>query len=736
MADTRRLLGFPGWKGPVYNPDELGRQKGGLRVYDQMRHDDQVKACLSYRLATILGPGWTLDPASEDPSDQEFADLVKADLLGLPGTFEDVMAQLLTAFAYGYALGEALYALTPDVHLTAVKLRAPHHIVFDQDGFGHVTGVRQLVGGTQGQPWPIEKFVHFVHQPEFDNPYGTSDLRAAYDGWFAKQFVFQCWMTWTERYADPPAMAKGPSGNAQQRDALLKILDRLQARTSFYLPQDWTAELLESHRQPREVFEATVDRCDLRIAKALLNPEKLGLVGGSVKGGSYALAQTQYNVAILLRNQDAARLEACVQEQIVNRLAAYKDAQREVPRFRLNPLAEENVELAIQAYDKLVTDGTLLPTARDEVRWREVLKLPALGDDEVQQREELLAKKREMALNPGIPTDPNAPPPNGNGGSTPPTPGQSKPGQPKDANATAQMAEGAPWRPLTPVEQRANMAEKATTLDEASNALKAVVAQHTLGLIHGLRDTITRKGLTQPDADPSDVAALTMPTGKLAGFRKAVTTELQTAYERGAENARGELARAKPTQQLATQPLGLVGTKATRYFKAKALQVTGVLSDDILAKAKQVLLNAVKGDKPARTVELELDDALGDFLPETDAAGNVVNVPARLENIARTNTADAVNEARFAVFTDPDPPDGFVSALVYSPILDERTRAAHAAWDGVAKPVEWWQGPPDRRPPNGFQCRCTLVPSVGDETDITPDDELPNTPNFPDPGFK
>ena len=37
-----------------YNPDELAKRRGGLKIYDKMRTDDQVKACLMLKKQAIL----------------------------------------------------------------------------------------------------------------------------------------------------------------------------------------------------------------------------------------------------------------------------------------------------------------------------------------------------------------------------------------------------------------------------------------------------------------------------------------------------------------------------------------------------------------------------------------------------------------------------------------------------------------------------------------------------------
>src|SRR5687768_8636730 len=88
IADTRSGLRFGNQL--RYNPDDLVGRKG-LRIYDEMRRDEQVKACLNLKIAAVVGPGWHIEPTEETDEAQALAEEVKADIASLPGTFEECL---------------------------------------------------------------------------------------------------------------------------------------------------------------------------------------------------------------------------------------------------------------------------------------------------------------------------------------------------------------------------------------------------------------------------------------------------------------------------------------------------------------------------------------------------------------------------------------------------------------------------------------------------------------------
>lgn len=719
IADTRR------WtttqyvsRLPPYNPDDLTRSKG-VKIYDQMRKDPQVKACLWLTKAAITGPGWKLEPVGDTEQEKTLAETLTTDLQTLsPFGFDDALSELLTAMAYGFAVNEKVYGIVDGrIRLTGLKGKAPHDIEFDADPFGNLRAIQQRQ--SQIVDLDPEKFVWFAMEPEFGNFYGNSMLRPAYWPWHAKTCVRQFWAIYAEKFAIPAVVGIAP---ATERDEgklskVRDILSKLQASTAFTVTGEWKIQLLEASKDP-QVFQAILDWCNLEISRSILLPDKSGYAGAEIKGGSYSLAKTQFDLYTFVLTEHRTRLQRAIQQQLIDEMAEIEAPGIDPPRFAFLPLTDDDVEAIGKIWIDAVTNGAVMAELEDENHFRRSIKFP------------------ERTVKAGMPDVPPATDTHLN----PPEMQQPANAQGKPAPAKVEASEGKGfWRALTLSERRADMAEKRAMLDASTDALGKDLAAAVGDLIADLR----KKAKRMPKASAS-VRNLTPSATSLRAVRVAVDAALRGAYDQATKHAVGEVRRIKKTMTEAeTERLemasrgGLVGSRAQAFFRDKAIYVTGLIEGNILKRAQQVLFNALKNDKTPGQVMFELDDALGEWLPQTDARGRVVNVPARIENIARTNIAEAVNEGRWATFTDPDL-ESFINAVRYSAVLDDRTRENHAAWDGVTLPMDHpaWFGPPDNRPPNGFQCRCVLVPIGGADADeMTADEDIPSDPAA-DEGFK
>jgi phage gp29-like protein len=394
MADPRRL--FPGgWITP-YNPSWLVSRKG-LRIFDEMRRDDQVKAALAFKKHTILASGWTITSPEGKPKDWEVTGFVRHVLGNLDhgeveGTFEHDLLEILSALDYGFSCTEKVWAPIEDgefagqVGLRALKTRTPHDIGFDQDEFGNLRpdGVVQAQNiHVKDGRMPADKFVIYVHEARFGNLYGVSDLEAAYRPWWLKENAYKWLAMLLERLGIPPVFGLyNPARyTATQIDDLKQVIQNLQAATFGIIPRPdekaldfWAPELAN---QATSVFVPSLDMLNKDISRAILMPGLLGMTP-DLATGSYARAQVQFDVFMeVVEYQRRTLRQTAVQNQIVRPLVDLNYGSLDgYPVFEFLPISDEVRLDILGRWTELVSGRVVTPQEEDETHIRRMMHFP------------------------------------------------------------------------------------------------------------------------------------------------------------------------------------------------------------------------------------------------------------------------------------------------------------------------------------------------------------------------
>lgn len=148
----------------------------------------------------------------------------------------------------------------------------------------------------------------------------------------------------------------------------------------------------------------------------------------------------------------------------------------------------------------------------------------------------------------------------------------------------------------------------------------------------------------------------------------------------------------------------------------RAFVVAKMVDVDLATTVQRSIIDAMQEGKGYKAWAKDIDKVLAksgwyDGQINVDSQGNAKKVATggqhRLETIYRTNVAAAYEAGRQQViFNDrDDDPFGY---LMYSAIMDNRTRPTHKALHGkvMAKSDPAWSS---ISPPNGYNCRCTIV---------------------------
>lgn len=734
---------------PRYNPDSLV-QRHGLRIYAKMMLDEQVKAAVTFKRDAVTSRDWVLDwPADTTLNDTEKTKrtaMLTRMLNSMKGAFVDKLNAILSGLVYGYSLTEKTYGLfefegRPQSGIVALLPKDCSTFWFYTDDYGQLVDFRQRVSGKE-QSLNLGKFVHYVHAPEEDEWYGSSELRAAYRSYYAKDLMIKYWLIWGERMAGGFVKAtRTPEcqvlPNTPAWDKLQTALGQIKTVGSILLPVGVDLEVLMPGSG--DGFEKAIQYHDLAIAKSMLVPNLLGV---SVTGqtGAYAQSQTQLEAFFWTLNATSRRLSSAVTEQLLKDAGDSLFPDGQVPEFCFKPASMEHVKWIVQGWKELVAAKAVTTTPEDEERLRQILEMPAKTPEEIQQaKDEAHAKAIEIAQK-GAPTTVGAP------GAPQATPVAAVPVA-KDAVYTRR---GGKKVALTRALDRVNFAVIATR--EESIAQRTVPAAADV-IARGVKKAVTAVDVSNyTDADVARIADVALDGPTIGKLRSVFVDALRTSWDIGGAMARNEVERARGAVLTArTVRLDALRDRAAEFLAANGFRMAGNASDATKAIIQQELLSGVKYGGSTAQVRANIWDRLVSKgiltkgavqAVETDTAVHAVldalwvnteeGAAAYLNTLVRTNTFEALNEARYEEFTDPALGD-FVVALRYSAILDDRTTEICTELnDDVWVPDSpMWD---TYRPPNHYNCRSLLVPITA--VDGWDGQESPEPSTQPQEGFK
>ena len=364
------------------NPDILV-QKKGIEVFDYMLNDDQIAATAQLKKVARLATDMRIHPGGKSNKDKRIAEFVRYALFEhMEITLRSLIYNMMTAMDYGYSISEKVLEYIPRgkwegfVTYKNISPKSPSGFLFDRDEFGNLkkNGVVQntmkgrfnwatLKSKMDGMPhYPKQKFVIYSHNSRFRNPYGTSDLRAAYRPWISKDIMIKYWNMYLEKYGAPIPMCEIPAGVDPKLSSKMKdVLASLQMRAAFTYPEGFKPGYMESVRTGAPGFEKSVGLHNGSMSRASLVPGLMGFDGGFGTGGSYGLGKTQYDVFIMLMEYLGLTIEEeMFHKQIIKPLVDlnFKNVEN-YPRFKFATIKRETRRDRAQLLRTMIESGLL-----------------------------------------------------------------------------------------------------------------------------------------------------------------------------------------------------------------------------------------------------------------------------------------------------------------------------------------------------------------------------------------
>jgi len=371
-----------------------------IQVYTRMRRSDATVQALELAITLpIRATDWDVQPASDDPTAQEAADLVYDNLFGgMTHTFDDFLRDALLALFYGFTVFEKVFE-ERDNYIVWRKF-APRHpqtierFLFDETG--GLAGVRQVGFDLQGKfrqiDIPIDKLLIFIWRREMGNPYGVSVLRAAYKHWFLKDIAYKLQAIALERWAVGIPVGKVPAGTSEQdKQTFLQMLEAMRGheRAAMVLPEDYQIEIIgaEAGQRANQAFVEAIQHHDTMIVKSVL-AQFLNLGTGDV--GSWALSRDHSQLFLMGLNAVAQWFADHINRYAIPQLCRLNFGEdfTDFPELTFTDLRLVlQREVLAEAIGKLIQVGILTPDRSLQDWIRDVFDLPPLPEAEPEEVE-------------------------------------------------------------------------------------------------------------------------------------------------------------------------------------------------------------------------------------------------------------------------------------------------------------------------------------------------------------
>lgn len=653
-----------------FNSDDLYQKDGDYSTYEEMLNDDQVSVALNIKKDLVLGGGWQI--CVDDESQSEIKeDMEKILGEGMEVSLDEQIREILSAYEFGFSVSEKIFKTMPDgkIGLRQIKTRHPATWLLHQDDRGNVTKYEQR-GITTSFFVPPSSLIHYVNNRRFSNPYGTSDLRAAYSAYFIKKQMVRFLAIFLEKAASPIPIAKYDSGVPNETVVdIFNTIKRFQTKTAMVIPKEFEIDFLES-KSNGEAYHKAINLMNMFISRSMFIPDLVGFGGSETSGGSYSLGEHQINLFFNHINQRRVLIERIINRHVIRPLVTvnYGDMD-DMPRFEFMPVDDkEAVELA-KTWLEAAKGKTFKVTDEEINHFRRLVRFPESEESSV------------------IETPTQTPPP---------MPGDKKE-QPKDTEEMEvdDSNEKKDNFAMTP-EKRINTKLLKSKLETAELSIKDEVTPIFMDIVQDYFTKIKQKKIIENE----DLEGLRkLKIKKSNKIKNALLRHMRELFKDSGKIAKNEIrADFSVAESFDEDFLKFLDQENINYINDWEYR----FSKDVRIAVTQ----AIKDGMPISSVIRELDKGIVRYTDDS------------IERYARTKFTEVMNKGRLAVF-DRSPS---VQGYQYSAILDARTTSICEGLHGKvfrkgAEPIA----------PMHFGCRSLLIPiTIVDE--LNPDTKVGETP--------
>jgi SPP1 gp7 family putative phage head morphogenesis protein len=686
-----------------YNPDDLYQKSGDYSIYEDMLKDDQVSVCMHIKKDLVIGSGWDIITSVDD--EQHAA--IKKDLEQALGedpdsmsSIDDMLEELLSSYEFGFSLSEKLFKNRPDGSLTlnTLKTRHPSTWLIHTDKHGNVEKYEQR-GRSSNLDINPKSLIHYINNPKFQNPYGTSDLRAAYNAWFIKRQIVRYYGIFLEKAASPTPVAKYDTSAPQEAiTAIYDAIKKFQSKTALVIPKAIEIEFLET-KSEGQVYTRGINIFNMFIGRSLLIPDLLGFQGEETSGGSYSLGKHQMEVLFKHIQRRRTTLERLVNKHLICPIVVYNHGFVEnYPKFRLRPISDEVLIELAKLWLEAMKGHIYEPNEEEINHFRKLAKFP---EGSVKVPEPVLPTEPDPSIQTDkeegdIPTHDEDPIEEekeeqpkedaGTGGKqepdeTDPSTGQEsrEPGNSPKETELKKEYKKAYAHPGGEYYKKVDFKAIENHMESFKDAVLTESTPLVKRIFEDLFDQIEQKKIVK-DQKPERIDSIKIKY--LKDLKLILKRNLREAFVASKKMAQKELMKGVFRTPLPDD-------KFLDVLEAETFQFVGDWAYNVTKKSRVAMMEAIRDGKPL--------SSLIDLLDDQGIAESLVS----LERFSRTKFTDVTNRGRLAFFNE----SGVVAAYQYSAILDDRTSPI---CDGLHGKI--FKAGTEPVPPMHFNCRSVLIP--------------------------
>lgn len=650
-----------------YNPDPLVQQDHTYRIYEDMLQDDQVSVAITLKKDLVIGSGWYLDVLDEQQGE------LKNDLENLISDeserpFSEILNDIIQAYEFGFSVSEKIFKITKNGQLALkdIKPRHPSTWLLHTDDQGNVTRYEQRAKNKSIDVNP-NSIIHYINNDKFQNPYGRSDLFAAYQAYVTKRHVSRYYGIYLENAAGPKPVAKYDRRASEGVVSdIFNAIKSFQTKTAMAIPKEFDIEFLEA-KTNGEAYIKGLNLFNMYIGRALFIPDLVGFQGSETGGGSFSLGQEQIGLFYKHIYRRRQILERIIDQHVIRPLVIYNyGIQDDYPKFKFMPLSELDALKQAEMWIRGVQGAGYSPTLDEVNHFRNLIKFPQ--SEELELKAVAIAGQMNEKFNDEKEDDKNE---------------EKEAGQKDEERKEFKL--GLSTLPGN-YKKRVDFKMADNMLKNTQYKILEELEPITRDAFEDLYNQILKSSAVK-QRDNEKAEQIGIRSKYLKQMQNVFKKHFRSLYKDSQIMAKAEVKRSDNAKKNQHIP----AAEFLEFLERETFQYVGDWEYTISKNARTELNNAIKDGRPLSSVV--------DLLESDDYLSNLSEVS--LERYSRTKSTEVFNRGRMEYFNST----GVVAAYQYAAILDDVTSEICGNLHGLTFPAG--EAPV---PPLHFNCRSVLVP--------------------------